>query len=141
LAHLSRSLFHTRLLSHSFTGHHCHRRERRFICYERPRAPCNILNQLQCPIHHAGRYHCYCGEFFFHLAKTQPNSQDFVEGIAFCLVILQVHFQVGGKPRIEQPTEPRDNATDLFRGREVWDMGSIGNTTVLTSTHYRGDRG
>ncbi|KAG0706626.1 hypothetical protein DFH29DRAFT_134810 [Suillus ampliporus] len=44
-------------------------------------------------------------------------------GITFCLIVLQVHFRVGGSTPTEQPAEPRDIITSLFRGRGVRDVG------------------
>ncbi|KAG2143090.1 hypothetical protein DEU56DRAFT_733267 [Suillus clintonianus] len=37
-----------------------------------------------------------------------------IVGIAFCLIVLQTHFHVGGKPPIEQPSEGPDILIGLF---------------------------
>ncbi|KAJ8591980.1 hypothetical protein M405DRAFT_734065 [Rhizopogon salebrosus TDB-379] len=57
-----------------------------------------------------------------------------IVGIAFCLVILQVHFQVGGNLPTRQPAEPRGVVAGLFLGQLARDVGSIDHT-VLTTVH------
>ncbi|KAG1730668.1 uncharacterized protein EDB91DRAFT_1252529 [Suillus paluster] len=46
-----------------------------------------------------------------------------IVGITFCLIILQVHFHVGGNSPTEQSSEPRGMITSLFRGRVTRDVG------------------
>ncbi|KAG1730682.1 uncharacterized protein EDB91DRAFT_1252541 [Suillus paluster] len=46
-----------------------------------------------------------------------------IVGITFCLVVLQVHFHVGGRPPSEQLTDPRNIMTNLLRGRGDRDVG------------------
>jgi hypothetical protein len=47
-------------------------------------------------------------------------------------MILQVHFQIGGNYPTEQPAEPRDIISNLFRAQDLRGTASIGRTTVLT---------
>jgi hypothetical protein len=42
---------------------------------------------------------------------------NFVQGITFCLIILQVHFGVGGNLLAEKPTKAKDNHEPLSRAR------------------------
>jgi hypothetical protein len=42
-----------------------------------------------------------------------------IVGITFCLIILQVHFHVGGSSPIEQSSEIGGIITNLFRGRST----------------------
>ncbi|KAG2122569.1 hypothetical protein DEU56DRAFT_71776 [Suillus clintonianus] len=44
-----------------------------------------------------------------------------IVGITFCLIILQVHFHIGGNPPSEQPTKPRSTIISLLRERGVRD--------------------
>ncbi|KAG0706637.1 hypothetical protein DFH29DRAFT_798056 [Suillus ampliporus] len=46
-----------------------------------------------------------------------------IVGITFCLIILQVHFHVGGNSPTEQFSEPSAVIASLFRGRGVRDVG------------------
>ncbi|KAG2069454.1 hypothetical protein BDR04DRAFT_1101547 [Suillus decipiens] len=42
-----------------------------------------------------------------------------IVGITFCLIILQVHFHVGGNSSAEQSSDLNTNLTNLFRGRST----------------------
>ncbi|KAG0703634.1 hypothetical protein DFH29DRAFT_803125 [Suillus ampliporus] len=70
---------------------------------------------------------------------TESNGQYIMRaivtpivGITFCLIILQVHFHVGGSPPTEQSAEPRDIIASLFRGRGVRDVSF---TMELSTMH------
>lgn len=128
MAHLSHSLFRARGLCRLSTRFCCHHRERRFLFYEHPCTPFNVLHWIQRPIYHAGHYHSHRGEFT-ELA-TQAIHSNFIQGITFCLIILQVHFDVGGNSPAEKFTEARGTLTSLFRGRDVREGFSMEPMTV-----------
>ncbi|KAG2141050.1 hypothetical protein DEU56DRAFT_281421 [Suillus clintonianus] len=44
-----------------------------------------------------------------------------IVGVTFCLIILQVHFRVGGNSATEQSSDPSGIMTSIFRGRSTRD--------------------
>ncbi|KAG2149646.1 hypothetical protein BD769DRAFT_347578 [Suillus cothurnatus] len=53
-----------------------------------------------------------------------------IVGITFCLVILQVHFDIGGKSPADKSTEVRSTITNLFREQGVQEDFSMEPITV-----------
>lgn len=70
---------------------------------------------------------------FFIGSNAQYTMLDIITpivGITFCLIILQVHFDVGGNSPAEKFTEARGTLTSLFRGRDVREGFSMEPMTV-----------
>ncbi|KAG1845962.1 hypothetical protein C8R48DRAFT_757221 [Suillus tomentosus] len=70
---------------------------------------------------------------FFIGSNAQYTMLDIITpivGITFCLIILQVHFDVGGNSPAEKLTEARGTLTSLFRGRDVREGFSMEPMTV-----------
>ncbi|KAG1757224.1 hypothetical protein EDB19DRAFT_1900765 [Suillus lakei] len=70
---------------------------------------------------------------FFIGSNGQYTMLDIITpivGITFCLIILQVHFDVGGNSPTEKPTEARSITTTLFRERGVQEGFSMDPMTV-----------
>lgn len=70
---------------------------------------------------------------FFVGSNSQYTMLDIITpivGIAFCLIVLQVHFDIGGNSPAEKPTEAQGTITNLFQERGVQEGFYIEPMTV-----------
>lgn len=121
MANLSHSPFYARRPCQSFTRFHRRHWERRFICHECACTPNIILSRIQWRIHHAGHYPSNCSKCNESVCTRVRVVHENFQGITFCLIILQVHFHIGGSSSTEQSSDVGGILTNLFRGRSTRD--------------------